>query len=103
MELRIRGWESIGLRCPDVTIDVLGQDKMSPVTLIQMPNGTGKTTTLDMIRAALTGEARHWSEEKVREYRSLDGERTNGQFKLELLVDDRPLTFEVNLDRHRRV
>ncbi len=98
MELRIRGWESIGLRCPDVTIDVLGQDKMSPVTLIQMPNGTGKTTTLDMIRAALTGEARHWSEEKVREYRSLDGERTNGQFKLELLVDDRPLTFEVNLD-----
>jgi len=97
MDLRIKGWESEGLRCPDIKIDLV-KDGVRPVTLIQMPNGTGKTTTLTMIRAALTGEARHWGVSKVREYQSRAGDNNVGRFRLDLAVDERPLTFEITLD-----
>jgi len=39
------------------TVDLGPPGKLPKVTLLQMPNGTGKTTSLLMIRAALTGEA----------------------------------------------
>lgn len=55
MRLTLLGWESSGLRCPDMVIDFRKDGKAPRVSLLQMPNGTGKTTTLDLIKAALTG------------------------------------------------
>ena len=46
MRILFQGWKSKGLNCPDMDVSV-GGDRTNPrVTLIQMPNGTGKTTTL---------------------------------------------------------
>ena len=56
--MRILGWKAHGLRCPDHEIDCTDTDNnVHSVTLIQMPNGTGKTTTLALLRAALSGAA----------------------------------------------
>jgi len=45
--LRITGWRSAGLRCPETTVQLNQTD--SRITFIQMPNGTGKTTTYNLI------------------------------------------------------
>src|SRR5215213_9465405 len=56
LAVRIAGWEAKGLRCPDHRVSfensVGGTHRIS---LLQMPNGTGKTTTLKLLRAALSG------------------------------------------------
>lgn len=98
MKFRLIGWKSEGLRCPDVAVDLQIGKKLPQIALIQMPNGTGKTTTLSMIHAALTGEAKAWSAEKIKTFRSVQADTAEGRFKLELSVDDSPLTFEMRFD-----
>src|SRR5690606_8405714 len=67
--LRILGWKAVGLRCPDHELSFdKGSGQPYKVTLIQMPNGTGKTTTLALLRAALSGVAEQWAPEQVRSF-----------------------------------
>jgi DNA sulfur modification protein DndD len=63
-----------------------------------MPNGTGKTTTLSMLRAALSGSAKQWSGDEILNFRSLDEDTDYGQFTVSLDVDSTIITFELNLD-----
>ncbi|MEJ0076823.1 MAG: hypothetical protein WDO17_15505 [Alphaproteobacteria bacterium] len=98
MKIELLGWTSEGLRCPDVAIDLTLHGKVAPVSLVQMPNGTGKTTTLAMLMAALDGRAEEWSPEQVRSYRRPGDENLIGQFIVRLLHDGRPLTFELTLN-----
>jgi DNA sulfur modification protein DndD len=59
MQISLAGWAVSGMRCPDITIDLTGKNGTpARVALVQMPNGTGKTTTLNLLRAALTAAAR---------------------------------------------
>ena len=67
------------------------------VSLVQMPNGTGKTTTLELLNATLSGSAQDWSPEQVRLYRR-GREGTVGRFKASLLVNGKPLSIELRLD-----
>ncbi len=97
MKIRLLGWESEGLRCPDVKVE-LAKSGYKKVALIQMPNGTGKTTTLNLIRAALTGEAQNWDGDQVNQYKRRDSDIPVGKFILRLSVDDKPLTFDLKLD-----
>jgi len=98
MKLTLLGWESLGLRCPDLTIDLTKNGNVPRVSLLQMPNGTGKTTTLDLIKAALTGRARDWSSDQVRRLRRAGHTNDEGKFVLKLLADNDPLTFELTFD-----
>ncbi|MBB2689002.1 UNVERIFIED_ORG: DNA sulfur modification protein DndD [Rhizobium esperanzae] len=99
MRIDIAGWSTSGLRCPDVTIDLIGPGSTVPkVTLLQMPNGTGKTTTLEMLIATLSGVATSWDEKTVRSYRRKGDERELGTFVVSLLVDGRQLSIELVLD-----
>jgi predicted transcriptional regulator len=77
----------------NVTID-LGS-KPARWTLIQMPNGTGKTTTMALLRAALSGEP--LDETTVRDFRPSD-ETETGEFELMLELDDRPYRILLRLD-----
>jgi len=95
MKIQIEGWDSRGFRCPDVTVSLLVNGSPGKVALIQMPNGTGKTTTLKLIRASLTGSAEKWSADEIRELRSLsDKSISQGKFVLRLLVDSKKLVIE---------
>ena len=101
MKLALLGWSSSGLRCPDVVINLLpsgGSTEPHKVTLLQMPNGTGKTTTLNLLRAALTGTAKHWSPEEVAIIRRPGATNANGDFELRLALDGVRLTFRLAFD-----
>jgi len=99
MRINISGWSSRGLRCPDVDID-LRQADGTPfhAAFLQMPNGTGKTTTLELLKATLSGEAVNWDDTKVRSFLRRGATNPSGQFIIKLLVDGKPLTFELDLD-----
>ena len=99
MRINISGWTSRGLRCPDVDID-LRKDGDAPyhAVFLQMPNGTGKTTTLELLKSTLSGEAVDWDDTRVRSFRRRGATNASGQFKVKLLVDGKPLTFELDLD-----
>ena len=98
MKIRILGWESEGLRCPDIKILLSSEGRPNRVSLIQMPNGTGKTTTLSLLKAALTGVAENWDQEKVVQFRRRGEDLPSGTFLVKLSIDDKPLTFEMTLD-----
>jgi DNA sulfur modification protein DndD len=99
MRIDLAGWSSEGLRSPDVTVDLLGSNGApAKVSLIQMPNGTGKTTTLELLKAALNKSAVDWTSGQVRSFRRRLDTRSEGRFTVKLLVDGRPLTFELTLD-----
>lgn len=99
MRIELKGWESNGLRCPDTKIDLSLKDgQIVPISLIQMPNGTGKTTMLNMLKAAMSGEAQKWNESDIKHYRRAGEENEKGTFSVHLLVDGKPLTFELTLN-----
>lgn len=98
--LSIAGWKTVGLRCPDHELSLLESGLPSAVTLIQMPNGTGKTTTLNLLRAALAGRPLDgpWTRERMLEYRKKDPMTDRGVFTLHLLFNDKRLTIEMTFD-----
>jgi len=95
MDVRLTGWKAINLRggLRDVEID-LG-DNPCRWTLIQMPNGTGKTTTMELLRATLNGG--DLAAKTVRELRA-DDHVEKGFFEARLLVDDKSYRLQLELD-----
>lgn len=93
--VRILGWRSANLRgyLRDASI-VLRPDR-HPISLLQMPNGTGKTTTMALIRAALNGFVD--DEVSVRSLRGSDSD-ADGWFELDILVDDDRYTIRMTFD-----
>lgn len=98
MNIELTGWMSTGLRCPDAEFDLKSGSAVPKVTLIQMPNGTGKTTTLTMMRAVMTGEASTWPEERIRAMRRPGFQNNAGVFAVFLRIEGKPLTLELRLD-----
>lgn len=107
-KIEILGWESIGLRNVDYKIDFdKTQDSVYPASLLQMPNGTGKTTTLNLIRNALSGEAKNagWSPEDTRQLCKPTPEDLgdeDGLFKLRVRFEDQhgsqEITYRLEFD-----
>ena len=99
--IKVAEWHAKGLRCPDHHVSFLkdkgGQD-IYPVSLIQMPNGTGKTTTLELLRAALSGDAESWSAERVRSLKKRNYQSSSGQFQVVLICDGKRLTITMDFD-----
>jgi DNA sulfur modification protein DndD len=95
MDLKITGWTSNGLRCPDADIDLMIGDKVARVSFIQMLNGTGKTTTLELLKICLSGKINAVDDPKglLRQTSNL------GSFILETLIDGVKYSFEVVIDR----
>ena len=68
------------------------------ITLIQMPNGTGKTTTLTLLRAALSGAAEEWDAQTVRSLSKKGNELGAGKFELTLTENDKRVTVLMSFD-----
>lgn len=99
--MRILGWKAHGLRCPDHEISCTDANgEPFAVSLIQMPNGTGKTTTLALLRAALSGSAINpgWDRQKIAEFRKRTSTITNGSFEVRLLLNGRRATIVMDFD-----
>jgi DNA polymerase III delta prime subunit len=99
--MQILGWKADGLRCPDHEVDFRKSgDSPHGVSLIQMPNGTGKTTTLGLLRAALSGSAAKggWDGTEMMKYRKLGSDQTNGSFEVRLMLGSERVTIIMNFD-----
>jgi len=94
MEIKVKGWKYQNIRggLRDLHIDL---DEDPRWTLIQMPNGTGKTTTMTLLRAALTGI--DLTETEVAELRA-DDRAESGSFELRLDIDGDPFRVNIDLD-----
>ncbi len=98
VQVRLLGWKAAGLRCPDHEIDLTrAGGEPHHVSLIQMPNGTGKTTTLELLRAALSGPSAWPDSVMLGEY-APRGATGRGTFEVRLRVDKRRFTIEMALD-----
>ncbi|MGB3559432.1 MAG: AAA family ATPase [Geitlerinemataceae cyanobacterium] len=100
LHISILGWSSLGLRCPDHTVSLEQSNSINtyPVTLIQMPNGTGKTTTLNMLRATLSGAATTWNRDEIISLRRSDSSKSSGKFIVRLAIDNARVTYELNFN-----
>lgn len=104
VQLNILGWSASNLRCPDHEISLCPQNTQIPykVTFIQMPNGTGKTTTLELLRATLSGSAQQWTSEQIGEFRNNNNLAESGLFIVRLSLNNKLLTFELEFDFKRK-
>lgn len=99
--MRIIGWKAEGLRCPDHEVSCADSEgRPTKIVLIQMPNGTGKTTTLDLLRAALSGSAHDgkWEPGRVKEYQKRGSLTSDGMFEVRLLLNDKRVTIIMHFD-----
>jgi len=93
--IRFAGWKAEGLRCPDHQVSFESEAGTThAISLLQMPNGTGKTTTLGLIRAALSGEGPNgpWTPDTILELRKKPSVR-KGLFQLVLLHNQERITI----------
>lgn len=81
MEIFISKIKSQGLRCPDLDFEFKNN-----ISLIQMPNGTGKTTFLELIKSALVG--RPYTSKEILNLKDPKGTTEEGLFELELTLKD---------------
>ncbi|MEU3215999.1 hypothetical protein [Streptomyces sp. NPDC006971] len=99
--MQILGWTATGLRCPDHQVDFQSQTgELRSTSIVQMPNGTGKTTTIDLLRATLSGSASDgsWDRDKVRELQKREGRPSHGSFEVRLKLNEQLVTIILNLD-----
>lgn len=89
MEISILGWSYKNIRrFGDLRID-LSPNLVTPpkVSLIMMRNGTGKTTTIHLIRAVLNGTATSWTPKQIREFKPQNSDVSDGAFSLSIRFD----------------
>jgi DNA repair exonuclease SbcCD ATPase subunit len=73
-----------------------GNEDLSHVTVIQMPNGVGKSTTMELIRTVLQG--RELNKDEVMSYKPTDFEATEGSFEIDLEFSGKVSTLRLELD-----
>ena len=95
MKFNIMEWKSVGLRCPDFNIQINKKGKSLP-SFIQMPNGTGKTTYLELIQYSLSGFLQHMEGVDIGKYFHVANPSEQAFF--ELLVDSgsEKVTFRID-------
>lgn len=100
MEIRITGWGYENIRrLNTLDVDLSSDDGILPhTTLVMMKNGTGKTTTLHLMRAALSGNAGDWTPAQVREYKPISSDRDIGKFYIKMKFGDEPYRYSLILD-----
>ncbi|WP_312443687.1 hypothetical protein [Lacrimispora sp.] len=75
------------------------QGKYYKNNFIMMGNGTGKTTTINLIKGLLDGSAEFWDKEQVESYRPLKNESvTQGQFSVTVKFDEKFYKYFLNLN-----
>lgn len=99
MKVKILGWSYRGIRgVNNLDIDLYKDNKLPyQTTLIMMPNGTGKTTTISLLRAIFDGSAISWNSDKVKEFRP-PFHVAEGSFTTRMLLDDVSYSISINLN-----
>lgn len=67
-------------------------------SFVMMGNGTGKTTTITLIKGLLDGTAQSWDTNYVRSFAPLNGAQKNGFFKIHVKFDDKMYIYVLSLN-----
>lgn len=67
-------------------------------SFIMMGNGTGKTTTITLIKGLLDGTADTWDAATVRSFAPVNSEEKNGSFKIQVKFDDKLYIYILSLN-----
>jgi len=89
MDLKITGIRYENIReFENVELDFANGSNDNPhhISLVQMPNGTGKTTTMNLIRTTLLGK--EMDQDEVRSYQPSDFDAIEGAFEIDLVSSD---------------
>ena len=101
MRFNILEWESVGLRCPDFKIKISKNGNSFP-SFIQMPNGTGKTTSLSLLKRSLynhefkSSEVWDYSAKKKDEYKK------EGYFQIKCEVEGKIFYSKINFNFEKK-
>lgn len=100
MNLKILNWTYENIRgVNNLHINIEKEyNKPHKINLIMMPNGYGKTTTQNLLRAIFDGSAINWDYEKVISFKPSDSEKLFGTFSVTLLIDGSIYIVKIKLD-----
>lgn len=100
MKIRIISWKYENIRKMGNTEINLSMKEggVYPISLIMMPNGTGKTTTITLMRGLLSGKAVQWNEKTVRSFAPLRQTADMGCFQLKMSFDNKIYYYILKLD-----
>lgn len=103
MNIEILGWSYENIRrFGKLNIDLRQDGSSLPhVCLVMMRNGTGKTTTIQLIRAVLNGAATSWNAQQVREFRPKGQDVSFGKFNLTIKFDGNTYYYTLLFDYDR--
>ena len=65
---------------------------------VMMANGTGKTTTMALIKGLLDGSASKWSEETIRSFAPTISQSNSGEFSMTVKFDEKQYKYFLVLD-----
>ena len=97
LQLRILGWRARNLRGYLRSADIRLDPDSAPIALLQMPNGTGKTTTMSLIRTVLSGRR----PVDIASFRGSDS-ASEGFFELRLKLDEDLYTVGIRFEFNTR-
>ncbi len=89
MKLAFKFIETENLRVPDLKIDF-----KEGMNFLQMPNGTGKTTFLDLIRNTLSNNWENLDKKQIKDLKRKHSQEEDGKFTLGLNFNGDNVTFE---------
>jgi len=100
MEIKITGWGYKNIRFLNtLEVNLLKEnDKLPCITLVMMKNGTGKTTTKDLMRAVISGNASEWTVADVREFRDPNSKEQYGEFYVNIRFNQIKYRYTLTLD-----
>lgn len=72
--------------------------KLIKNTFIMMGNGTGKTTTITLLKGLLDGTAEEWESDIIESFRPLSRDVEKGEFSISAKFDERIYKYYLDLD-----
>ena len=96
MKLNLLAWKCEGLRCPDFEFE-LNKNGNALATFLQMPNGTGKTTTLRLLKRSLYKH--EFKSTEIEEYQAKKKEfKKKGFFQAKFEVEGKIFYTQITFD-----
>lgn len=97
MKIRILGWTCKNIRqFRDLKFNLEDETGIPHIYLVMMRNGTGKTTTMNLIRTVLSGS--DMTEEEILSYTPTEYDCENGEFTLSMQYDNKRFYYALKLD-----
>lgn len=83
----------------DLTLSFTHEDgSIVKNSFIMMANGTGKTTTIALIKGLLDGSAEDWNRDEVRSFAPTTANVDSGEFSIVVKFDEKQYTYFLTLD-----